>query len=299
MIDKRALKTARGRFAVVVIALAIALGVYRMLRASDLNSSALLFIGIPAILALIVALSPPAKTTVGMVFRTITIALLLTGILFIEGTICIILAAPIFYLVGLLVALVIDWARREWNRRKNVALFLAPLLFLSMEGVTPTISFDREESVTAFRVLEGSAEQVRFALEQRPRFDKELPPFLRMGFPRPDQTSGEGLAVGDRRLITFPMKKGTGVLQFAVAESEPQRVRFAVVRDTTVYRQWLEMKEAVVEWRAVGIGRTQVSWTLRFDRRLDPIWYFSPLERYGTRLAAGYLIDTLATPPRE
>jgi hypothetical protein len=29
---------------------------------------------------------------------------------------------------------------------------------------------------------------------------------------------------------------------------------------------------------------------------LDPAWYFAPLERYGARLAAGYLVETLATP---
>jgi hypothetical protein len=39
-----------------------------------------------------------------------------------------------------------------------------------------------------------------------------------------------------------------------------------------------------------------VTWTLRYRRRLDPAWYFVPLERYGARLAAGYLIETLATP---
>ena len=37
-------------------------------------------------------------------------------------------------------------------------------------------------------------------------------------------------------------------------------------------------------------------WTLRYRRLLDPAWYFGPWERYAVRLAAGYLIDTVATP---
>ena len=41
-----------------------------------------------------------------------------------------------------------------------------------------------------------------------------------------------------------------------------------------------------------------MTWTLSYRRRLDPAWYFAPLERYGVGLAAGYLIETLATPPR-
>ena len=41
---------------------------------------------------------------------------------------------------------------------------------------------------------------------------------------------------------------------------------------------------------------TAVVWTLHYTRGLDPEWYFGPLERYAVRLAAGYLIDNLATP---
>jgi hypothetical protein len=35
---------------------------------------------------------------------------------------------------------------------------------------------------------------------------------------------------------------------------------------------------------------------LEYRRRLDPAWYFAPLERYGARLAASHLIDALAAP---
>ena len=42
--------------------------------------------------------------------------------------------------------------------------------------------------------------------------------------------------------------------------------------------------------------RTQVTWTLAYERALDPAWYFGPWERYATRLAAGYLIDAVARP---
>ena len=41
---------------------------------------------------------------------------------------------------------------------------------------------------------------------------------------------------------------------------------------------------------------TRVTWTLRYRRGLDPAWYFGPMEQYAARLAAGYLIDTVATP---
>jgi hypothetical protein len=39
-----------------------------------------------------------------------------------------------------------------------------------------------------------------------------------------------------------------------------------------------------------------VTWTLSYRRRLDPSWYFKPLERYGVGLAGKYLLSTLTTP---
>jgi hypothetical protein len=51
-----------------------------------------------------------------------------------------------------------------------------------------------------------------------------------------------------------------------------------------------------VTWEPIGRDATRVTWTLRYRRDLDPAWYFGPWERYATRLAAGYLIDAVATP---
>ena len=47
---------------------------------------------------------------------------------------------------------------------------------------------------------------------------------------------------------------------------------------------------------AVSANTTKVTWTLRYDRGLDPSWYFGPWERYAAGLAADYLIDSVATP---
>jgi hypothetical protein len=41
---------------------------------------------------------------------------------------------------------------------------------------------------------------------------------------------------------------------------------------------------------------TTVTWTLSYERCLDPSWYFGPWERYAAQLAARYLIDAVATP---
>ena len=72
---------------------------------------------------------------------------------------------------------------------------------------------------------------------------------------------------------------------------------FRPAHDDSYITHWLSWRDIDVEWREVAPGRTEVSWTLRYRRRLDPAWYFAPLERYATGLAAGYLIDTARHAP--
>jgi hypothetical protein len=39
-----------------------------------------------------------------------------------------------------------------------------------------------------------------------------------------------------------------------------------------------------------------VTWTVRFERQLDPAWYFTPMERAAVHEAAKFLIAANATP---
>ena len=59
---------------------------------------------------------------------------------------------------------------------------------------------------------------------------------------------------------------------------------------------WLTWKDAQVRWEAVGPDRTAVSWTLRYDRELDPALWFGPVERATVALTADYLMDCLLPP---
>ena len=68
------------------------------------------------------------------------------------------------------------------------------------------------------------------------------------------------------------------------------------IGDDSHMTHFLAWRESTVEWHEVTAGATQVTWTLRYRRGLDPAWYFGPWERDAVGLAAEYLIDTVATP---
>jgi hypothetical protein len=283
--------------AAVILALAVAGILYRVFVAKGLEQTAALFIGLPTVLALILALTPQAKSATGVIMKTMTIALLMSGPILGEGFICIVMAAPLFYLVGAIVGLLMDRAREKEKSVALHAVLLLPLLLSSLEGTTPSLSFPRRETITVRKIVNGSPADVERTLAQQPAFDEELPPFLRMKFPLPVSASGEGLMLDAERRIHFAGGEGKpGDLTFRVSEREPSSVTFAAQSDTSHIAHWLTWRNSHVAWRAAGTGRTEVEWTITYDRELDPAWYFAPWERYATRRAADYLIDTLATP---
>jgi hypothetical protein len=290
---------ARVALAGIVLALTVAGVTFHVIVRNGLKQTAALFIGVPALLALVLALSPRAKTPLGMVMKGLTIALLLSGPILAEGFICILMAAPLFYGVGLTIGLILNAVARHKKRRQTLYA-VAFLLPQALEGTHESLSFPRHENVTVTRTVAGSAAHVEEALGRRPRFNRLLPPFLRLGFPVPGVALGEGLDVGDVRFVRF--RNGAadmGEAAFVVWERTPQRVVFRPAHDTTPIADWLSWSEAEVTWSAVSPTHPRVTWTLRYERRLDPAWYFGPWERYGVTLAAGYLVDTLATPVPE
>lgn len=266
-----------------------------VIYARHLETTSLMFIGVPTALAILLALNVRPKSVMATAMTGITFVLLLSAILFGEGVVCIMMAAPIFYVAGAIVAAIWEGAR---TKRGTTKLLLAtPLFLMSLEGSHKQISLPREQSVTAHAVVAANAHEVEAALGAPMYFRTRLPAYLRMGFPRPVATSGSGLLPGNLRTIHFAGGEGKpGDLVMEVAEVGADHVTFRAVSDHSKVAHWLDWEDAVVTWRPSDDRHTEVFWTLRYRRNLDPAWYFGPWERYGVGLAGKYLIENLATP---
>jgi hypothetical protein len=282
----------------LVVALMTGSFLYRYLVHPLYGHSAAMFIGIPAILAVLLALTPKAKTVTGGIVKGITLALLVVAPLLGEGYLCILFASPLFYLVGMLVGIPVDMMRKRDRSRQTLSCMALLLLPMSLEGIWPQFAFDRRESVEVTRIVNAPAESVERALARSPGINRRLPAFLRIGFPRPLAATGSGLAIGAERSILFSGAEGdpAGYLVMRVAESRPGYVRFETVSDRSKLTQWIRWDASEVSWTPTDARHTRVTWRVRFERELDPAWYFAPWERTAVRQAAIYLISANADP---
>ncbi|HET8680228.1 MAG TPA: hypothetical protein VFM39_08915 [bacterium] len=298
--EARRITGAQWRLVGLIAALAVGRVAYDLIVRHRLQETAVLFIGLPAVLAVVFALTPRARSATGTILKGMTIALLLSALFLGEGLICIVFAAPLFYLVGIVIGATIDYLEDKRKGRLSRGLYgliLLPFLPLSMEGAIDAVSFPRVNTVTAARVVAATPAEVEDALGRTPRFDRLLPLPLRAGFPTPTGATGGGLQLHDRRVVYFT--GGTdapAAVILEVEERESQAVRFRPLTDGTPIARWLEWQQAEVRWTAIDAAHTRVEWTLRYRRRLDPAWYFAPLERIVVGYAAGYLIEAAATP---
>lgn len=286
-------------FVWLCLAVGIASVLYRILVLGHKEQTALMFIGLPTAIAMLIAYLPRSSSATGMIMKGISLFLLLLGILFIEGLICIIMAAPFFYSIGVIVGIFADKARarREFERRLRVVV-LPVLALMSLEGITGALSFPRDESVTVSREVALPPAAAREQLARGPEFVlTELPAFLKLGFPAPRRIEGGGLETGDKWRIHFAGGEGKpGDLSAEVVESGPDRIRVARIADTSHIAHWLDWEDA--EWLIEPSGTgSRVTLTMRYRRLLDPAWYFKPIERYGVGKAGEYfLAQTYKTP---
>jgi hypothetical protein len=292
-------KIGTAQWTVIALAIAIAAGslLYRYLMPHHYWQSSAMFIGLPSVLAVLLALTPKAKTVTGGIMKGITLFLLLVAPLLGEGWLCILMASPLFYLVGAIIGRVADW--NEKKRGARLSCLIVVLLPMSLEGVVPQLTVDRAQTVRVTRIVNASTDAVERSLAESPRVAEQVPELISKGFPRPLAAWGSGLEVGDRRMIHFAGAEGDppGDVTMRVAEHHPGYVRFETVSDSSKLTQWVRWTSGEVDWRPIDPQHTSVTWTIHFNRQLDPAWYFTPWERAAVHEAARYLILANATPP--
>ncbi|WP_017610148.1 SRPBCC family protein [Nocardiopsis xinjiangensis] len=270
-----------------------------------LDQTALFYVGLPALLAVLVVLFARPRSAVGLALAVLTLALLLAGPLLGEGVVCLVIAAPLLYGITALVAwLLVRITRGPDDRSSHVLIGLPLLIVLTVEGVGGFSLLPRDDRGEGGRTVAAEPEHVAAALAAPPEFGAPDALFLRaVPFPEPVEAVGGGSAVGETRHVTFTdrrvLRPGTEPtprhMELEVVESHTYayggRIVFAVT-DGTAFDRWMRMSGAEVVWERRAGGGTRIDWTVEYERTFEPSWYFGPVQSYATDLAAEYLADT-------
>ena len=287
------------RLGILLAYLAIYGGVvlyHYVIKNSPWPNSAALFIGLPALLAILVA-QIPTKSVTSSVLVALTLVLLLAVPILREGTVCVIMAAPLMYAVVGVIGLLIDWISSRSDRLNASIAAVILSSILSLEGVVEAATFDRHEEVVTTRLVTGQPAAVMARFTADPVIPANLPKLFEIGFPRPYEFHKDGIEIGSRFSLSFIKNDKVKAITYELTEATQDRLVFTVVADKTALTKWMYLRKTMFTFAPATDGRTQVTCAISFERKLDPAWYFVPVMRYAIGLVGEMLLDHFETGP--
>jgi len=289
---------------IIAICLSAFIGlVMGVLSRNGLEGSALLYIGVPTIIALAFTRLSPSKSVMGSTLKAITFVILISGPLLKEGFICMIMAAPLLYIAGALAAWPFDHYRNK-NKEKDraaklkVVVLPALLVLMSMEGVFEETSFNRYHFVKHTQTIDASVSDIKNRLGENRAIGSPSSAFAKL-FPRPDVVNANGLSIGDKHWVDLSYVKWVywnekkGSVRFEVVEHGLDYIKFMPVSDDSYISNYLAWGESKVTLTAITEDLTQVTWRTNYQRKLDPAWYMQPLQSYMVGVASELLVASL------
>ena len=290
MADSQENRAKSALYLVIGIVFAASVGL-RIISNNNFEQTSLLFIGLPTLIALlIVRYIDKPSSAYGIAFKAITLFLLIAGIAFGEGIICIIMAAPLFYGVTFLLIAIFKFFQKdeEEDNILHISLLIPIALLIGQAGDFNEIPMT-ETVVTSKTVSNASIDN----LNRNPDFELDLPMFFQSGFPKPLSFEGDGLTIGDTREIKFESTtKGIGSLVLEVQKIDETSIIFGIQSDNSHIAHWLTWKKIEVSIKPLNETESIVTWTSHYSCDLAPHWYFGRMERFAVDLSNKHLIGS-------
>jgi len=287
--------------------------VLHSLLATDYGGSALVYIAMPYIVGVLIYVlipQPKGRGKIARFFRHMLVALIImlsTSVILREGIICVAMFLPI-YMVFSMLYFVMAPAQNLSDDPKAVSdvfkVSFVPVIvaFLSLEGISETLSFEREETVTRSMIVDGNIATLKSNMAMPIHLEEERSWFLRL-FPLPYDIAAGNLTEGETHTAKFAYHRWLftnthyGETHLKLAEVGEQHVRTQITKDTSYFSKYMTIKGTLVEFEPITEKTTRVTLTIDYTRDLDPAWYFGPLQRRAIGESAEYLITQVISRP--
>lgn len=288
-------------FLLWTIVLGAAVLAARLLVTTGTFHSGLLYIAWPFGLSLaLYALTPITDGTTWKKrfwnnFRSSTILVLASSIVLQEGYVCVVMALPLFF-IGFLFSFFAQYLQHKFGKRSvSVHLFPLAIVLLSLEGVTSATTFERYNEVTYSKVVAASSATIKHRLSRQLKAKGQRHWILSI-FPMPKSIGALTLKTGDVRIYKFVYHRWFaanthhGEMRVTVVSANDHRIK-TKIKDTSYIATYLKIHGTELLLEPVDDESTKITLTIAFDRNLDPIWYFGPLQRYAARHALKFFVE--------
>ncbi|MEM9227911.1 MAG: hypothetical protein AAGA45_08070, partial [Verrucomicrobiota bacterium] len=272
---------------------------------SDFHASALLYVGVPYLLALLIlAFRRDAPTThwrQGYLRHVSTSLVVFLGssVVLFEGFLCVLFFMPIYFFFVTLAFLGDAYHRRRERSRFESNLLTGLVCLLALEGTVPSLSFERASTVHVESISNLSVAEVRANLTRPVALPRATKGMLRV-FPMPvvlDMPSLEVDAVHTAQTRYHRWFFGNtheGRVRMRVIASGPTHVHLAVIEDSSYFASYLKAQALQLKFEPLKGGGTRVQLTIEYQRKLDPAWYFAPLIHQGVAEAGTFFLQEIA-----
>ena len=305
-------KNKRENWAIILLIIAGATVIIRSILEEDwfgkyYGFSALLYVAIPFTISILLLkfTSTSSEDKVGKRlqnhFRNATIVLLAVSVIAMEGFICVLMFMPIYYFFMLL-GFGFSYLREKTTKnggRKYSQLF--PLLLVavvSLVGTDPSTSFNRYNEVSYSKLVNANIATLKKNMVLPIKLNEERHWFLKT-FPLPTKIEANSLNKGDIHKIYFVYHKWfftnthTGEMSVRISDVGDDFVKTEIIENTSYLSKYMKIHGTEVRFRSASANQTMVTITVKFDRLLDPLWYFEPLERFAAEKSAQYLLENI------
>lgn len=223
------------------------------------------------------------------------IILFASSLILMEGYVCVIMFLPIYFLFTLL-AFIAAYLQHHSNKGSlNAHALPLVVIFLSLEGTTQTTSFDRLNIVTHTAVVDVDVATVKQRLAEPIQLNGDRHWILTV-FPKPKSIGTVPLKQGAVRKYEFVYHRWffanthTGSMDVHFSRIEDNYIQ-TTITDTSYISTYMKVHGTEFTFEPINENQTRITLTVSFDRLLDPMWYFEPLERFAVAKGAAYFID--------
>lgn len=303
-------KENRSRNIFVLLAIALVSLTIRLLMEYNFDRSALLYVGVPFLIAVALLFIERPKPTHNWKRRYVNIVILSlvimlgSSIVLFEGFVCVVMFMPIYFFIVLLMFLyeALKRYRNKNNHGRHYAHLLPLLIVLSaFEGVLPEYSFEREYEVVSEKVISANIDDIMQKLKQPIKLDKSRHWLLTL-FPMPYDIDAETLTAGDIHTINFRYHRWfvtnthEGSMQLEISQVEDNYIRTRFLEDTSYISNYLQLHGTEIDLEPISNEKTKVTLRIKYHRFLDPVWYFGPIQEFAVGKSAEFLLDEVITP---